>query len=101
MTPEGFDAAQVVAALDDLRQQMREISERVVALEQSAGHAPATEAADEEISEEVVLAISAAIAAYLGKRAHVRQIRLLSDNRWAQQGRATIQASHTFSIRHA
>jgi methylmalonyl-CoA carboxyltransferase large subunit len=46
------------------------------------------------ITEDEVLAISGAVAAYLGVRAHIRQIRLLSGNAWAQQGRVTIQASH-------
>jgi methylmalonyl-CoA carboxyltransferase large subunit len=47
------------------------------------------------ITEEELLAISAAIGAYLGVRAHIRQIRLLSSNAWAQQGRVSIQASHS------
>jgi methylmalonyl-CoA carboxyltransferase large subunit len=38
--------------------------------------------------------IGAAIAAYLGKKPHIRQIRLLGTTGWAQQGRLTIQASH-------
>jgi methylmalonyl-CoA carboxyltransferase large subunit len=46
------------------------------------------------ISEEEVLAISAAVAAYLGVRAHIRQIRLVGGGAWAQQGRVSIQASH-------
>jgi methylmalonyl-CoA carboxyltransferase large subunit len=46
------------------------------------------------ISEEVVLAISAALAAWLGVHAHIRQIRLIRTGAWAQQGRVTIQASH-------
>jgi methylmalonyl-CoA carboxyltransferase large subunit len=41
-----------------------------------------------------VLAISAAIAAWLGVQAHIRQIRLIRSPAWAQQGRVTIQASH-------
>lgn len=47
-----------------------------------------------EITEEELLAISAAIGAYLGVRAHIRQIRLVSTSAWAQQGRVSIQASH-------
>jgi methylmalonyl-CoA carboxyltransferase large subunit len=46
------------------------------------------------ISEEEFLAISAALAAWLGVQAHIRQIRLIHTGAWAQQGRATIQASH-------
>ena len=47
------------------------------------------------ITEEEVLAISAALAAWLGVHAHIRQIRLIRTGAWAQQGRkVTIQASH-------
>ena len=46
------------------------------------------------ITEEELLAISAAVAAYLGVRAHIRQIRLISSRAWAQEGRVSIQASH-------
>ena len=57
---------------------------------------PATSsvAVEAGISEEVVLAISAALAAWLGVHAHIRQIRLIRTGAWAQQGRVTIQASH-------
>ena len=48
----------------------------------------------EEITEEELTAISAAVAAYLGVRAHIRQIRLVSSRAWAQEGRVSIQASH-------
>jgi methylmalonyl-CoA carboxyltransferase large subunit len=47
-----------------------------------------------EITEEELLAVSAALAAYMGVRPHIRQIRLVSSGAWAQQGRVTIQASH-------
>ena len=47
------------------------------------------------ISEEEVLRhLSAALAAWLGVHAHIRQIRLIRTGAWAQQGRVTIQASH-------
>ena len=57
--------------------------------------APAAAQADQEIAPEVLLAISAAVAAFLGERAHVRQIRLISSQAWGQQGRVNVQASHT------
>jgi methylmalonyl-CoA carboxyltransferase large subunit len=49
---------------------------------------------DGEIPEEILLAISAAVAAFLGERAHVRQVRLIRSAAWAQQGRVSVQASH-------
>jgi len=44
-----------------------------------------------EVSEEVVIAISAAVAAFLGKRARLKQVRYRSSAAWTQQGRAAVQ----------
>ena len=46
------------------------------------------------ISEDRLAAISAAVAAFLGERVRIRQIRLIRSNAWAQQGRVSVQASH-------
>lgn len=90
----------------DLEAQILELSKRLAELEAwnapsrpaaerpTAPPAAQTAAAPEGITEEEVLAISAAVAAFLGVRAHIRQIRLVSTNAWAQQGRVSIQASH-------
>ena len=51
-------------------------------------------AVPEAISEETLLVIAAAVAAYLGERAHIRVVRLVPSHAWAQQGRVSIQASH-------
>ena len=88
--------------LADLRAQVADLSERVARLEKGgarleAAGVPATqgsEAEEQMISEEEVIAISAAVAAFLGERAHIRQIRLVSSPSWAQQGRVWVQASH-------
>ncbi len=95
-------------ALAALREEVRRLGERVAALEAAkappaAPTAPAEEKppAPEPISEEVLLVISAAIAAFLGKKPHIRQIRLLGSVAWSQQGRRTIQASHALSTRHS
>ncbi len=55
---------------------------------------PAPAPVPEEISEETVFVISAAVAAYFGKHARIRAIHLVSSGNWAQQGRASIMASH-------
>ena len=60
----------------------------------AAAPAQATAAISEPISEELMLVIAAAVAAYLGERAHIRVVRLVSSHNWAQQGRVSIQASH-------
>jgi methylmalonyl-CoA carboxyltransferase large subunit len=47
-----------------------------------------------EVTEDVLLAISAACAAYLGKRATIKQVHLRRGSTWASQGRAVVQQSH-------
>ncbi len=51
-----------------------------------------------DVPEEVLLVISAAVAAFLGERAHVRQVRLLHSDAWAQQGRVSVMASHRGAV---
>jgi methylmalonyl-CoA carboxyltransferase large subunit len=92
----------LATTLEQLQAQIAEISKRMKLLEgQAATPVPKaaapparTEPAPAVITEEEILAISAAIGAYLGVRAHIRQIRLVSTSAWAQQGRVSIQASH-------
>ena len=105
---------ELLPLLQELRSQIAVLSERLERLEQNApasgpavaiqqppaiaaapGPEPAARPAEEEgISEEIVLVISAAVAAFLGVRARIRQIRLITSPAWAQQGRVSIQASH-------
>jgi len=105
------DPTAIDAVLADIQAQLRVLTERIGRLEQaqapvpaaatqSQAAAPAASAAKpaappkETITEEELLAISAALAAYFGVRVHVRQIRLISSPAWAQQGRVSVQASH-------
>jgi methylmalonyl-CoA carboxyltransferase large subunit len=100
MKTQTVNPDRVADTLEALRQEVARLSERVAALEKATGSAALTTAAPpgpaaaEGLSEELVLVIGAAIAAFLGKKAHIRQIRLLGTAGWAQQGRTTIQASH-------
>jgi len=88
---------QVQAQLSALSQRIERLEEAAAARARPAA-APAKIAAaprpEPVITEEEVLAISAALAAYLGVRPHIKQIRLVSSPAWAQQGRVSIQASH-------
>ncbi len=88
-----MNADNIAQALESLRQEVARLGERVAALEARSA-TPAQTMPTEELSEELLLVLSAAIAAYLGKKAPIRQIRLLRSDAWAQQGRTTIQASH-------
>ena len=47
-----------------------------------------------EVSEDMLLAITAAAAAYLGKRATIKQVHLRRGSTWTSQGRAAAQQSH-------
>ena len=100
----------LLAILEQIQAQLGALAERVERLESGGAiqsptvAATATPAATEplpvkepvvpELTEQEILAISAALGAYLGVRVRIRQIRLLSSQAWAQQGRVTIQASH-------
>ena len=86
--------------LEELQAQMAEIARRISELEKGKPLAtptamPKSVPAPPAITEDELVAISASIGAFLGVRAHIRQIRLLSTTAWAQQGRVSIQASHT------
>ncbi len=54
--------------------------------------------AHEAISEETLTVIAAAVAAFLGERAHIRQVRLVASQAWAQQGRVSVMASHRWAV---
>jgi len=99
---DSADWARLIDAIEGFRKELVRLNERVAALEKAApatgsvtAPAEAPAPAQVKLSEELVLVIGAAVAAFLGKRPHIRQIRLLGSNAWAQQGRVTIQASHT------
>jgi methylmalonyl-CoA carboxyltransferase large subunit len=72
----------------DLEALVAELAARVQALEASSAQW------HPEVSEEVLLAICAACAAYLGKRATIKQVHLRRGGSWASQGRAAAQQSH-------
>ena len=72
----------------DLKALVAELAARVQTLEEEAAQR------HPEVSEEVLLAISAACAAYLGKRATIRQVHLRRGGAWATQGLATVQQQH-------
>lgn len=74
----------------ELRALVAELGARLHTLEAQAEQSPP------EVSDAVLLAISAACAAYLGKRATVKQVHLRRSSAWASQGRAV---THSHNIR--
>ncbi|XVX20762.1 hypothetical protein ACQP1U_02430 [Actinomycetota bacterium] len=63
----------LVARIDSLEKELHEVRNSV------------------PIPEETVLAISAAVAAYLGHKAKLKQIHYRTGAAWAQQGRVAVQ----------
>lgn len=110
-----IEQASVAETLRAVSEQLAALTERVAALEAGLGGAvaaqPAAAAAGaaagaatsvkaakpKPLDEATLVAISAAIAAYLGKRPTIRQIRLIRSSTWAQQGRVGVHTSHAFS----
>jgi methylmalonyl-CoA carboxyltransferase large subunit len=57
----------------------------------------------EEVTPETIMVLTAAVAAFLGKRARIRSARLVRaapSSAWAQQGRVFVQASHNLGVVH-
>jgi hypothetical protein len=92
-----------------LRAELSRLAERLAALEACApataepapagAPLPAPAVAPEALPEETLLLLSAAIAAFLGKRPVIRQIRILGSEGWAHAGRVSIQGSHALHPR--
>jgi methylmalonyl-CoA carboxyltransferase 12S subunit len=106
MTLDAADQRSMLESVDALRREVTRLGDRVAAVEAviltppTTGPAKQSHPLVEGDIEEVITVISAAIAAYLGVKPHIRQISLVGGTLWAQQGRVKIQASHTFAIRH-
>jgi methylmalonyl-CoA carboxyltransferase large subunit len=101
------EETRLAGLVEALHARLDELLGRVAALESALGApaptpaAPPVEAPPPEpppLDEATLYAIASAVAAYLGKKPHIRQIRLLGTPSWAQQGRVTIHASHALSV---
>jgi methylmalonyl-CoA carboxyltransferase large subunit len=106
MNLNGIRENELQEAVDSLRIEMTRLSDRLAAVEQALQPVPSRSLAlpsqsnAAESDEALVYIITAAVAAYLGVKPHIRQIRLMGEASWAQQGRVIIQASHALPVRH-
>ncbi len=82
---------ETLALVAEMRAEIAALTQRVLALELSAAQAATAQV---PVSEEDMIAISAAVAAFLGVRARIRQVRLVHSSAWAQVGRMGTHASH-------
>ena len=58
----------------------------------------------EEITPELLMVMSASIAAYLGRTVRIRKARFVDPmqaNAWGQSSRVVLQASHNLNIRRS
>lgn len=94
MNTETPGLAALAEAVESLRNEVVRLSDRLAALEAPRAPAAGPAPGDGPLAEELIAVIGAAVAAYLGKRANVRQIRLIGSAAWGLEGRVTIQASH-------
>ena len=97
------EAGNIEMLLAEIRGELLALAERVSRLEEERGAEATRERTGlvggsacptTPISEDRLVAISAAVAAFLGERVRIRQIRLIRSNAWTQQGRVSVQASH-------
>ena len=75
----------------ELVEAVRSLSERVAQLEAELAQ---RRAQNPGLPEDVAIAISAAVAAFLGHRAKIKQMHYRTGQAWAQQGRVVVQAHH-------
>lgn len=93
-----------------VRSEVRRLESLIAGRNVKAAEAPAPVAPPrpqpekvEEVSPEIILVLTAAVAAFLGKRARIRGARLVRpapSSAWAQQGRVFVQASHNLGVVH-
>jgi methylmalonyl-CoA carboxyltransferase large subunit len=87
--PDQQTDANTLALIAEMRAELQALRLRVGELERGAARATVP-----PLSEEDMLAIAAAVAAFLGVRARIRQVRLVHSSAWAQVGRMGTHASH-------
>lgn len=86
MTSTPADVAALADLVEELQRRIAKLEKRLAEVEDTQGPVPI----------DTILAISAAVAAYLGKKATVRQIHYSHTNTWARMGRSAVHASHSF-----
>jgi methylmalonyl-CoA carboxyltransferase large subunit len=81
---------------DQITQLRAQVARLSATLDKLDAYVQRTESRDAgtEVSDDDLMVICAAIAAFLGERATVRQVHLHRPGLWAVQGRTAIQESH-------
>lgn len=74
---------------EDLRELVASLATRLDAVESEL--AELKKRSDQEIPEDVLMAISAAVSAYLGNRGKIKAVKFSRHRTWAAQGRQAVQ----------
>lgn len=74
----------------ELEQLIKELQSRVTQLEAEVQDLKLR--SDQEIPEDVLMAISAAVSAFLGNKGRVRAVHFSRHRTWAAQGRQAVQS---------
>ena len=89
--PTGADTGTETQHVAELVEAVRSLSERVAQLEAELAQ---RREQNPGVPEDVAIAISAAVAAFLGHRAKIKQMHYRTGQAYAQQGRVVVQAHH-------
>jgi methylmalonyl-CoA carboxyltransferase large subunit len=110
LLPIGIFAGWIAGAAMSRRMVRREAGRLELLIENKKAQAapapappPAAPEKVEEVAPEIIMVLTAAVAAFLGKRARIRGARLVRtapSSAWAQQGRVFVQASHNLGVVH-
>jgi methylmalonyl-CoA carboxyltransferase large subunit len=79
---------------------LAELSQRVMESSRETPSAQTSAAQDQPVTPDLLVIIAAAVSAFLGKKIRIRSARMLQSpyeivNPWSQQGRVSVQASHS------
>lgn len=80
-----LSTAELKALVEKLSQRLDSVESELAELKKRS---------DVEISEDILMAISAAVSAYLGNRGKVKAVKLVRHRTWAAQGRQHVQTHH-------
>ena len=95
---------ELAGAVKALQARLAELSQPSAAAGVKAPATAAKEAVHGEVTPEILVVITAAVTAFLGKKVRIRSAKMLQTpyevvNPWSQQGRAIVQGSHHPRIR--
>ncbi|HSJ19854.1 MAG TPA: hypothetical protein VK964_04705 [Nocardioidaceae bacterium] len=87
---ENATTAELLAAVRTLAERVDQLETELEAVRRTT---------EPGVPDDVIVAVSAAVAAFLGHRAKVKQVHYRTGQAWAQQGRVVVQGQHNVRSR--